>query len=101
MLQTIHDWASGWLATAIFALLIIPFAFWGINYYFGQSTEPVVAKVNSKKIKINEFQRTYDNYRHQMQTLLGHSLGQAEEGVLKRQALDRLIESELSNSSVI
>ncbi|MBM2829388.1 MAG: PpiC-type peptidyl-prolyl cis-trans isomerase [Gammaproteobacteria bacterium] len=97
MLQTIHGWASGWLATVVFGLLIIPFAFWGINYYFDGGEEPVVAKVNDEEIKLSQFQRAFDNYRLQMQSLMGQNLGPAEEGILKQQVLGRLIESELLN----
>lgn len=98
MLQTIRDKTTGWLATAIVAVLIVPFAFWGINYYFTGGTEPNVAKVNKADIKYNQFQRTYVNYRQQMQTMLGNkALGPADEELLKQQALDMLIDSELIN----
>ena len=32
MLQTIRDQVKGWLAVVIFTIMIVPFAFWGINY---------------------------------------------------------------------
>ncbi|MBI4006853.1 MAG: SurA N-terminal domain-containing protein [Gammaproteobacteria bacterium] len=99
MLQTIHDWASGWLAMAVFALLIIPFAFWGINYYFDGGKEPVVAKVNDKDIKFNQFQRAFSNYRLQMQALVGKNLGPSEDELIKQQTLEKLIESELLNQA--
>ena len=98
MLQTIRDKTTGWLATAIVAVLIVPFAFWGINYYFTGGTEPSVAKVNNADIKYNQFQRTYANYRQQMQAMLGNRvMGPADEELLKQQALDMLIDSELLN----
>ncbi|MCC9002049.1 MAG: SurA N-terminal domain-containing protein, partial [Candidatus Competibacter sp.] len=34
MLQKIRDHAQGWFAYTIIGLLTIPFAVWGINYYF-------------------------------------------------------------------
>ncbi|OGT81334.1 MAG: hypothetical protein A3I13_03655, partial [Gammaproteobacteria bacterium RIFCSPLOWO2_02_FULL_47_50] len=98
MLQTIRDKTTGWLAIAIVAVLIVPFAFWGINYYFTGGTEPSVAKVNNADIKYNQFQRTYANYRQQMQAMLGNRvMGPADEELLKQQALDMLIDSELLN----
>ena len=98
MLQKIRDNTTGWLATAIVALLIVPFAFWGINYYFTGGTEPSVAQVNNADIKYNQFQRTYANYRQQMQTMMGNKvLDPADEEFLKQQALDMLIDSELVN----
>lgn len=91
MLQIIRDWTTGWLATAIVALLIIPFAFWGITSYFG-ATEPVVASVNDEKIKLTQFQRAFNLYRQQLQTLLDQDIDIDDEAV-KRQALNRLIDS--------
>ncbi len=96
MLQVIRDWATGWVATAIVALLIIPFAFWGINYYFG-GTEPVVAVVDGQEVKLTQFQRAYANFRLQMQALLDQDLGAADDEWLKRQALEKLVESEILN----
>ena len=98
MLQKIRDKTTGWIATAIIALLIIPFAFWGINYYFTGGTEPIVAKVNDVDIKYNQFQQTYANYRQQMQALMDNkALGPVEEELLKQKVLDVLINSELIN----
>lgn len=97
MLQTIRDKTTGWIATAIIVLLIIPFAFWGINYYFSGGKEPVVASINGKDIKLTQFQRTYSNYRLQMQNRLGKALGPQDEEFLKQQTLNKMIESELLN----
>jgi peptidyl-prolyl cis-trans isomerase D len=100
MLQTIRDKTTGWIATAIVVILIIPFAFWGINYYFTGGTEPGVAKVNDAEIKYNDFQRAYTNYHQQMQTMLGNrSMSPADEEMLKQQTLDMLVESELLNQA--
>ena len=98
MLQKIRDKTTGWLAVAIVAILIVPFAFWGINYYFTGGTEPSIAKVNDADIKYNQFQRAYTNYRQQMQAMLGNSvLAPADEELLKQRTLDMLIDSELLN----
>ena len=97
MLQKIRDRTTGWVASAIMVLLIIPFAFWGINYYFSGGQEPVVATVNGVDIKLTQFQRTFSNYRLQMQAYLGKSLTPEDEVYLKQQTLDKLIESELLN----
>ena len=97
MLQKIRDRTTGWVASAIMVLLIIPFAFWGINYYFSGGKEPVIATVNGVDIKLTQFQRTFSNYRVQMQAYLGKSLTPEDEENLKQQTLDKLIESELLN----
>ena len=47
MLQKLRDKTSGWIATLILGLLIIPFAFVGVNEYMGGGTDNAVAKVEA------------------------------------------------------
>ena len=47
MLQTLRDKTSGWIATAVLGLLIIPFAFVGVNEYMTGGTDNAVAKVEA------------------------------------------------------
>ncbi len=96
MLLKIRDIATGWLAALIVAILIIPFAFFGIDYYFNQSTEPYVAKVNDNEIKQSYFQRALANYHQQMQNALGTSVD-ADDPFIKQQTLNRIIDSEVLN----
>ena len=100
MLQKIRDLVTGWLAVVIVTLLIIPFAFWGINYYFGQGSEPVVATVNDKEIKINQFQRAFSNYRLKMREILKQNFGPDEEEFLKQQTINTLVDAEVLNQTV-
>lgn len=93
MLQTIRDWVSGWLAVLIVVLLIIPFAFWGINYYFDQGGEPVAARINGETITVREFQVAQQRLRQQLQSL-GNELPDKED-FIKQQALEGLINAEL------
>ena len=95
MLQDIRDKTTGWVAGLIMAILIIPFAFWGINYYFSGGKEPVVATVNGVDIKVTQYQRAYSSNRLQMQSYLGKSLTPEDEEYLKKQTLNRLVDSEL------
>ncbi len=46
MLQKLRDKTSGWIATVILGLLIIPFAFVGIEQYLGQGTDNSAAKID-------------------------------------------------------
>ncbi len=45
MLQTLRDKTSGWIATVILGLLIIPFAFFGMESYMSQRTETYSARI--------------------------------------------------------
>ncbi|KGM55474.1 peptidylprolyl isomerase [Lysobacter daejeonensis GH1-9] len=46
MLQTLRDKTSGWFATIILGLLIVPFALFGLQDYMVQRTDDAVAKVD-------------------------------------------------------
>ncbi len=97
MLQLIRERAQGWFAWAIVLLLIIPFALWGINEYFDGDTETYVAKVNGKNISVNEFQRTYDQQRARLQSMLGANFDPAllDDKRIKRDVLDMLVDEEV------
>lgn len=71
LLQKIRDHAQGWFAYLIIGMLIIPFAVWGINYYFEGGGPMDAAVVGNSKISIQEFQRTFQQQRQRMQAMLG------------------------------
>jgi peptidyl-prolyl cis-trans isomerase D len=100
LMQKIRNWATGWIAGAIMGLIIITFAVWGINFADGGS-EPVVASVNGEDIKLRQFQQAYSNFREQMQKYTGKSLAPAEEEILKKQTLDKLIQDEVINQAAV
>jgi len=96
LMQKIRNWATGWVAGAIMGLVIITFAVWGINFA-DQGAEPVVASVDGEDINLRQFQQAYSNFREQMQKYTGKSLAPAEEELLKKQTLDKLIQDEVIN----
>jgi len=93
MLQLIRNWVTGWLAVVIVVMLIIPFAFWGINYYFGQGGDIVAAEVNGSKILLRDYQLTYQRIREQYERQGGNVAN--HEDKLKKQTIDTLINREL------
>ena len=95
MLQLIREKVTGWIAATIITLLIIPFAFWGINYYFGQGGEVTAASVNGAEITLQQFQQAYQNIRQQWQSNVGGSVPAEQEAALKQRAIDGLVEREL------
>ena len=55
MREAIREHAQGWIAKVILALLIIPFALWGIDSYFsGDGKEKPAATVNKVEISQRE-----------------------------------------------
>lgn len=45
MLQKLREKTSGWIATVILGLLIVPFAFFGVESYMSQRVETYVARI--------------------------------------------------------
>ena len=73
MLQSLRDKTSGWIAPAILILLIIPFAFFGVENYFQQSVATHVAKVGDKEIGQDEFRARFEEFRNQMRQAMGEN----------------------------
>jgi peptidyl-prolyl cis-trans isomerase D len=97
VLQAIRDRLTGIMAIFILSLLIIPFAFVGVNSYFTSDTVNSVAIVNDQEITINEYNQAFQNYRRRMQAQLGSNFDPDlfDQQVVRRQFLDQMIDEEL------
>lgn len=97
MLQSIRDRLTGILAFFILGILVIPFAFVGVNSYFTSGNENLVARVNDVDISYNDFNQSYTNYRRRMQSIMGAAFDpvQFDSLVARREHLDRLIDEEI------
>ena len=94
MLQAIRDKVTGWIAYGIIFLISIPFALWGVNSYLGGGEVLPAATVNGEEIGLREFDQAYTNYRQRLAQLFGGAIPESlrNEGVLRAQVLDQLIE---------
>lgn len=90
MLQAIRERAQGIFAWVLLIIIGVPFALWGIQNYFSSGKETPVAVVGDRDIFEREVTRSYE----EMLASLG-GLGDFDEKMLKRQALDRVIRDEL------
>ncbi len=97
VLQTIREKLTGILAGIFFAVLIIPFAFVGVNSYFTSDAVNAVAVVNDQEITVNEFNQSFQQYRRQMQGRLGANFDAEafDQPLVRRQHLDSMIDQEL------
>ncbi len=93
MLHFIRERAKGFFAWLIFILIVIPFAFWGINSYFEGGGDVSVAKVNDEEIPVQEFQRLLLQERAFRKQLLGDNADPAllDDVLIKRSVLERLV----------
>ncbi|WP_078120253.1 SurA N-terminal domain-containing protein [Thiosocius teredinicola] len=94
MLQAIREKAQGWIAWAIVILISIPFALWGIQEYLGVGGEPEVAEVDGDAITERMLDQRVRDFRDRMRNQLGEAYRADlfQEGVLKEQVLDAMID---------
>lgn len=97
VLQSIRDRLHGIIAFFIFGILIIPFAFVGVNSYFTSGSANAVALVNDEEITSNEFNQAFQNYRRRMQSQMGAAFDpeSLDQPVVRRQFLDQMINERL------
>jgi hypothetical protein len=97
MLQSIRNYAQGWIAGVIISLIILSFALWGIHSYLvGGAATPFAAEVNGVKISNAQFSVAYERLHRQLQSQFHSSelLASAEVG-LKDRLLQELINTQV------
>tara|TARA_R110002049_G_scaffold252263_1_gene426766 strand:- start:67176 stop:69077 length:1902 start_codon:yes stop_codon:yes gene_type:complete len=99
MLMQIRERASGIFAYIIVILIAIPFAFWGIQEYFGGPADQKVAEVNGEEIVKRVFDAQVQDQRRYLKSVLGSSFDSlySDESKLKQSVLDALIQNTLLN----
>ncbi len=97
MLQFIRDRAQGWIAWTIIGLLIIPFAFWGINTYFEGGSDAVVANVDGTEVSLNEYRDLLARQRDRVRQMLGsNASGDLVDSLVKpKDVLEAAVEREV------
>lgn len=117
MLQKLRDKTSGWIATAILGLLIIPFAFFGMESYLSQRVDTYAARIaqppswwasapevwpltylwNTKEIASSEFRQRFEIARMRAREEQGDKFdAKAFESVEnKRKILDDMIDEQV------
>jgi len=114
MLQTLREKTSGWIATVVMGLLIIPFAFVGVNEYMGGGPSTSVATIKApptwwssapawwpvsmawqhEQISVQDFQVALRDERQSQQAQQGEAFNAREFDSVdnKRRVLDGLID---------
>ncbi len=117
MLQTLRDKTSGWIATVVLGLLIIPFAFVGVNEYMGGGTDNAVAKVEApptwwksapawwpvsmlwqhEEVTQEEFRNRFEQARQQQRQAMGENFDPREFETKENKllVLDQLIDQKV------
>ena len=102
VIQALRDNMPKWITGVILALIIGPFALWGINSYFTASSDTSVATVNGEDISPADFERAYQGQYARLQQYYGASFrpGMIDEKQLRQQVLDNLINETVLNQQV-
>jgi peptidyl-prolyl cis-trans isomerase D len=101
MLSTIREKTQGWIAAIILGLIAIPFALWGINYYF-EGGQLNVADVDGAKISVDQYRRALDDQRRALTQMLGRGADPRlfDTPVFRERVLDGLIDEILITRDV-
>lgn len=102
MLDAIRKHTQGWLAKLILALIVIPFALFGIDSYLNNAGSGVaVAKVDGSKISLQEYGIAMENVRNRLQAE-GQKVDaqMLESPAFKQSVLDGLISRRLVGNAV-
>lgn len=115
MLQALREKSSGWIATIILGLLIVPFAFFGMEQYLFQRNDTYAAKIeapptwwrsapdwwivrkilwSAEEISADDFRRSFEQARQQQRQAQGDAFDarRFETMEKKREILDDLID---------
>lgn len=114
MLQSLRDKTSGWIATVILGLLVVPFAFFGMEQYLFQRNETFAAKIEAPptwwvtapsvwpvtmlwqrdEISVEDFRAAFERTRQQQRQQQGEAFDPRvfESVDNKRKVLDTLVD---------
>jgi peptidyl-prolyl cis-trans isomerase D len=117
MLQSLRDKSSSWIAKLILALLLVPFAFFGVEQYLSQRVDSYAARVSApptwwetapswwparmlwehQEISVEEFRTRFEQQRQQQRAAAGEAFDARafESAENKRAVLDRLIDEQV------
>lgn len=93
MLDALRRGSTGWVAKILFAVLVLSFAVWGVADVFTGFGRGSLAKVGSQEIRIEDFQRAYQNEIALISRQVGKRITaeQARAAGLDRRVLAQLI----------
>lgn len=81
----------------VLALIILPFAFWGVDSYNKSSTGEALATVNGEKISQQEFDQAWRQQQNRMREMMGSGYDPAmfDRPEVKRSLLENLVSQRL------
>ncbi len=122
MLQALREKSSGWIATIILGLLMIPFAFFGMEQYLFQRNDTFAAKIEApptwwrsapdwwvvrkafwqkEEITVDEFRSAFERVRQNQRASAGENfnVGEFESIENKRRILELMVDERVMRMS--
>lgn len=102
MLQAFRDKLTGWLVWFVVGLIVVPFAFWGIESFRTGGGDPVVAKVGDQEITQSQFRTAYEQRYQQFQMMMGDRFraDQFDQNRFRQSVLDDMTQESLMRQYV-
>jgi peptidyl-prolyl cis-trans isomerase D len=108
MLQNIRNNIQGMAAKVIIAIIVVPFAFFGIDSLFQSSGPKAVAEINGEDISEAELSQALTMQKRRLIGMMGDQIDPSmlDDAVLRKPALNTLIKQELmlqtaENSNIV
>jgi peptidyl-prolyl cis-trans isomerase D len=102
MLQNIRDRLTGPFVWFIVGIIVIPFAFFGIETFRTGGGDPTVVKVGDQKITQSQFRAGYEQRMQQLQQLMGENFRPEmfDQGRFRQTVLDDMVQEALLRQHV-
>ncbi|MEX1272864.1 MAG: SurA N-terminal domain-containing protein [Gammaproteobacteria bacterium] len=97
MLQNIREAITGWMAYVVIAVLVVPFALFGIGDYFGVFGAEFAVKVGDTEIPATQYRDRFNQRYTQLRDAYGDRFDPAliDEPRLRQEVLDQMVDEEL------
>lgn len=99
MFGNLSDTSKSWISKLILALLMVPFAFFGVDYYFrgGGGGGDAVAVVEGQQISRYEFERALRDQMERMRAMFGKNFNSAmfDSPQMRKSILDGIVNQRL------
>ncbi len=94
MLLKIREATAGKFSYFIVAIISVPFALWGVNYYFQGGVDPVVIEVGSTEMTLSQYNANFTQRKRSLEAELDISQMPPDE-VIRGDVISALVSTEL------
>ena len=95
MLSKIRNKSKGWIAYLIIGLITIPFAFFGIQQYIGNSSNSIIASVDGEEILLTTYYKRLNLEQRNLQQQFGSNYSSEVDASLRQMLIDGMIQEKL------